>query len=66
MDGGWITSTRIERLRPNYEQAAVAFAVDSDADGMNGDGGGLYYRVVLTYGPDDERTTSHEPRDPVG
>ena len=52
-DGGWITSTRDE----SPTLSAVAFAVDSDADGENGDGGGLYYRVVLTYGPDDERTT---------
>ena len=37
--------------------ATVALPVDEDDDGTTGDGGGLYYRVVLTYGTGADQTT---------
>ena len=56
-DGGWITSIRDGTVSLPNGAGTVNFAVDADADGDNGDGGGLYYRVVLTYGPVGDQTS---------
>ena len=56
-DGGWITSaTGTVTVNAQTGAGSVNLDVNADATLPLGDGGGLYYRVVLTYGPDDDQT----------
>ncbi|MCY4255606.1 MAG: cadherin domain-containing protein [Gammaproteobacteria bacterium] len=47
--GGWQTHSR---ATPDSldGSSTTELAIDADRDGTNGDGGGLYYRVMLNYG----------------
>ena len=58
-DGGWITSAS-GTVTVNEQTGAGSVNLDVNADAIAplGDGGGLYYRVVLTYGPDDDQTSN--------
>ena len=49
-EGGWITSSREDVSLTGGANTNVTLAVDEDANGTDGDGGGLYYRVVFTFG----------------
>ena len=66
-EGGWITSTRNDLVSltdtDGTGAGSVDFDVDADADDTPGDGGGLHYRVVVTFGTGDDRTS--QASDPI-
>ena len=66
-EGGWITSTRNDEVSLTDTDGTgvgtVDFDVDADADATTGDGGGLHYRVVVTFGTGDDRTS--QASDPI-
>ena len=65
-EGGWITSTRNGDVNLTNGVGSVDFDVNADADDTPGDGGGLYYRVVVTFGTGANEVRGESPAIQLG
>ena len=62
---GWLSKDTVADLTYTNGSVTVSLDVDGNGDGTNGDGGGLYYRVVHEYETTSGTTTTSH-RTPIG
>ena len=64
--GSWQTEHTLAAFDTTDGTEDLSFNVDADGNGTNGDGGGLYYRVVYVYQDEDGEDQEYiDPRDPI-